>query len=307
MPRIEIAVVLLAMLPLFAGEYVHADEQSGQRVFAEPSPLATLIDQSREMSAAVRLDLAVLLVDTLVAAYESELEHASRQATRLGDGALASWSGALSGYLDELRGWQAALYVAREVEMHVERHDQVAVLIDGRPFWIAWPRVGARSSLERSLAEEFCRRHACEGESVWAAGRTTQDPAAPAGAWVLSQFSPPAWERADGLRCEFPDYGRLAERERDCQAVAADLESLALALRAAQRAGERVDWERLHFAGKGADGQHRIVVNARGDYVVAYLPALASQPVDWHGAGRWLAARIEGESAAASVLRAPSR
>jgi hypothetical protein len=307
MPRIEIAVVLLATVLPFAAEAAGADEHSGRRVYAEPSPLASLIDQSREMSAAARLDLAVLLVDTLVAAYESELDNALREAARHGDGAVASWIGALARYLDELRGWQAALYVASEVELDVERHDQVLVLIDGRPFWTAWPRAGARSRLERSLAEEFCRRHACEGELPWAAGHRLEDPAAPAGAWVLSQFSPPAWERADGLRCEFPDYGRLAERERDCQAVAADLEALALALRATQRAGERVDWTGLRIAASGADGQHRVVINERGDYVVAYLPALASLPVDWHGAGHWMAARVEGKSASATVLRASSR
>jgi hypothetical protein len=305
MPRNEIAIALLATFLLIANP-ARAEEQSGRRVYAEPSPLATLIDQSREMPAAARLDLAALLVDTLVAAYESELDNAWREAARRGDGTLASWSGALARYLDELRGWQAALYVASEVELHVERHDQVLVLIDGRPFWIAWPRAGARSGLERSLAEEFCRRHSCEGESPWAAGETPENFGAPAGAWVLSQFSPPAWERADGLRCEFPDYGRLAERERDCQAVGEDLEALALALRAAQRAGERVEWTQLRIAGTALDGQHRVVINARGDYVIAYLPALAAHPVDWHGAGRWLAARVEGERVPATVLRARS-
>lgn len=310
MPRSEIAAFLLAALLLVAAGHARADEQAGRRVYAEPSPLASLIDQSRGMSAAVRLDLAAMLVDTLVAAYEDELEHALREAARRADGerALANWSGALARYLDELRGWQATLYVASEVELHVERHDQVLVLIDGRPFWTAWPRAGARSRLERSLAEEFCRRHACEGETPWAAGSTTEVYGAPAGAWVLSQFSPPVWARADGLRCEFPDYAQLGERERDCQAVAEDLESLALAMRAAQRAGERIDWTGLRLLAAAADGQQRVVINTRGDYVAAYLPALASQPVDWQEAGRWLAARVEDESAPATVLRAaPSR
>lgn len=282
-------------------------EVPGRQLYAEPSPLATLIELSPGMPPEARLDLAILLIDRLAQAYEAELEQARAQLQR--DGAsgesLARWYRATAPILAELQDWQAAVYTASGLTFSLDRHDQLLLSVDGRPLWVAWPRLSARSRLERELAIEFCARRECPPELL--AGRVVTVPQESVdGAWRLSQFDPPTWQGTDGIGCEFPDFSQLGARERICRDLARDLRVLAVSLRTAERGGERIEWRQLSFRGTTRDGRHRIAVNAHGDYVVVYVPALAEQNVDWMAAGRWLQAHAEGRTESVTVLRARS-
>jgi hypothetical protein len=295
-----LAVVMLA-LPAAASEV-----SAGRQLYAEPSPLATLIDELPGMPAEARLEFAAVLLDGLLAAYETELDQAMAEDQRRGAGQreLLRWSQAIAQILDELRAWQADLYVAEQVEVRVDPHNQVILMIDGRPLWIAWPRITAGSRLERELAAEFCRRQECPGKVLEGAGAHAEAPSGAPGSWVISQFKPPSWQGPDGVQCEFSDASRLSEKERVCQDVVADLHVLAAALRAAWQAGEHISWPHVALRAGTVGGQHLIAVSARGDYIAVYVPALAAQPVDWPEAARWLQAQLEGTSATATVLRA---
>lgn len=50
---------------------------------------------------------------------------------------------------------------ARQLALHMDRHDEILILIDDHPLLAAWPRVSAWHRLERNLAAEFCERHEC--------------------------------------------------------------------------------------------------------------------------------------------------
>lgn len=295
-----------AILAAAALAQAAAAEPAGQQLYAEPSQVAALVEALPGMPPEARFDLAAVILEGLIAAYEYELEQVIEEDRRRPAGRrnLAGWHQAMTTVLQELKAWQADLYIAQQVEVRLERHNQLILRIDGRPLWIAWPRPSVRSALERELATEFCLRHECPDELP---GGTAAHPVAPAaapGAWQLSQFGPPTWKSAAGVNCEFADAAGLGEKERTCRDLVADLHALAVSLRATWRGGGRIEWSRLGLHADTTGGQHQVMINARGDYITVYVPALAAQPIDWQEAGRWLRGAVEGYAETATVLRA---
>lgn len=303
---LALALVIVPLTALATERGAASADVPGREVYVEPSPLAGLIDALPHMPEDARLDLVATILDAQVAAYEAELDEAMDEFQRRGAGRteLARWSASIAPLLEELRAAQADLLIAAQVDVSIDRHNQVLLTIDGRPLWVAWPRVSARNRLERDLATEFCLRHDCPAEFLAGAGARAVPPSAAPGTWRLSQFQPPTWESVDGVNCEFRDASRLGEKERTCRDIVADLHVLAAALRAARRGGELIEWQHLGMRPGASGGQHRVTVNARGDYIAVYVPALAAQPIEWRGAGRWLEARVDGNPASAIVLRA---
>jgi len=305
---LALALVLATGPPtaLAAERGAASPDAPGREVYVEPSPLTGLIDALPLMPEDARLDLVATILDAQVAAYEAELDQARDEFQRRGAGhaELARWSAAIAPILEELRAAQADLLIARQVDVSIDRHNQVLLTIDGRPLWVAWPRISARNRVERELATEFCLRDDCPADLLEGAGARAVPPSAAPGTWRLSQFQPPTWESIDGVNCEFRDASRLGEKERICRDIVADLHVLAAALRTARRGGELIEWQHLGMRPDTSGGQHRVTVNALGDYIAVYVPALAAQPIEWRGAGRWLEARVDGNPASAIVLRA---
>jgi hypothetical protein len=303
------ALALLLALVTLPATGIAAAEPGPRQVYAQPSPLAGVVATLADASPAVRLEFAGLVVDALVLAYEVELDPALFERPRgaAGQRKLLRWQQATTPLLAELHALQAALYLATDVEVHLDRHNRILLRIDGRPLWVAWPRVDTQTRIERELAAEFCRRHDCGREEAGTAVAAGPVPRALQGTWVFSQRRPPAWESADGLRCEFADLSNRAGKEAACRAIVADLRVLAEALEAAARRGEPIQWERLALQHDPVGALHRVVVNERGDYVQVSVPALAQTAVDWGAARRWLRARAEGRAAAATILPATAR
>lgn len=285
-----------------------AQDASPRQLYAEPSPLARVITGMEDSSPELRRELALLIVEALVGAYESELDQALRERMRDASGQrkLTRWHQAAAPVLSDLRIAQASLYAARMVELHADRHGQILLLIDGRPLWVAWPRVTVQSRLEREVAAAFCQRHDCPAGGGDGPGRGAAQASAVQGTWVFSQGRPPGWETTDGLRCEFPDLSSRAAREATCRELAVDLYALAAALQAAARRGERIEWVHLALQPAAAGDRHRVVVTERGDFIAVAVPALATNPVDWAEVRRWLRARVQGQTVVATILRAIS-
>lgn len=283
-----------------------APDAAPRQVYAQPSPLASLVAGLADAPVDARYALAVLVVERLISAYESELDQVMQERRRdpAAQRKLTRWHQAAAPVLSELRLAQASLYAAREVELHAGRHDQVVLLIDRRPLWVAWPRVTAQGQLERELVAEFCRRYSCPVDGTAGFQTPVPTPSAPQGSWVLSQGRPPAWETPQGLRCEFADLSARAAKEADCRAVVHDLYVLAAALRAASRGGERIAWEHVALHTDPAGSRQRVTVNERGDFVAAAVPALTAAQVDWEVARRWLQAQVQGRPVPATVIRA---
>jgi len=281
-------------------------DSAPRQLYAEPSPLARVIAGMEDASPEARRELAILIVEALVAAYESELDQALRERRRdvSGQRKLSRWHQAAAPVLSDLRVAQAALYAAQRVELHTDRHGQILLLIDGRPLWVAWPRVTVQGRLEREVAAAFCQRHDCPAGGEGGSGLGPAQASAVQGGWVLSQGRPPGWETTDGLRCEFPDLSSRTTREATCRELAVDLYALAAALQAAARRGERIEWAHLALQQAAAGDRHRVVVTERGDFIVVAVPALAANPVDWAEARRWLRARVQGRTVVATILRA---
>lgn len=278
-----------------------------RQLHAVSSPLAPVVAGLDDATATARLDFAQLLVEALVEAYESELDPAifQRRRNAAAQRKLARWHQSVVPLLHELQVTQAALYVASTVSVHMDRHEQIVLLIDGHPLWVAWPRIDTQVRMERDLVREFCRRHPCKRGSSDAPEVRDLRSGVVQGQWVLSQRHPPAWETTDGLRCEFRDMSERADHEALCRAVVLDLQMLADALETSMRGGEQIQWTRLALESDPGFPPHRIIVNERGDYLRLAVPALDSAALDWRAVGRWLRARVRGEPAGmVTVVRA---
>jgi hypothetical protein len=283
-----------------------AQQGEPRQLYAAPSPLSGLISGLAETPGERHRELAILIVEALVSAYEDELDQALRDQTSAmsGQRKLSRWHQAAAPVLSDLRAAQFALYAARQVELHADRHGQILLQIDGRPLWVAWPRITLQNRLEGEVAAAFCQRHDCPTGRAGDPGKGPAQASAVQGTWVLSQGRPPGWETADGLRCEFPGLSGRAASEATCRRLAVDLYALAAALQAAARRGERIEWTHLALQQDSAGDRHRIVVTEQGDFVAVAVPALAGNPVDWAEARRWLQARVQGQTVVATILRA---
>lgn len=294
-----------AALLLVIANVPAAQDSTPRQLHAEPSPLAQVIGGLAQGSPEARFDLAVLIVEALLDAYEAELDEAlgDRGRESSTQRKLARWYQSTVPMLAEFRIAQAHLYAAREVELHADRHGQILLLIDGRPLWVAWPRVSVQSRIEREVAAAFCRRNDCPNDADGPGSRPLEA-AGVQGAWVLFQGRPPGWETTNGLRCEFRDLSGRAARESLCRELALDMSAVAAILREVVRRGEPVDWAHLALQPDAASDRHRLVVTERGDYVTVAAPTLAGQPVDWAEVRRWLHARAQGRTGSATILRA---
>lgn len=304
--RIE-AAVLWSLWVLLATALVAGTAASAPRLLHnQPSPLETLVPGLNEGPAEARFDFAVLVLDALIVEHQRELERARVERPRgpASQQKVQRWRAATSAFLHDLQMAQAALYSAREVEVHRDPHVPLRLRIDGAPIWLAWPRVETQWSLEQNLVEAFCRHHACAGsggtapESVAVrAGR------ADGGSWTLVQGRLPAWESADGVRCEFGDLSDRLTKAGLCQRLTMELRSLVPLFQEAALAARDIQWKQLAIGPEPGGPQHRLKVNDRGDYLRAALPTLARESVDWIAIGQWLNARMQGRPARVTVLR----
>lgn len=275
----------------------------------QPSPLETLVPGLNEGPAEARFDFAVLVLDALIAEHQRELERARVERPRnpASQQKVQRWRAAASAFLHDLQMAQAALYSAREVEVHRDAHGPLRLRIDGAPTWLAWPRVETQWSLERDLVEAFCRRHACAVPGGTASRSVTAGVAggarADAGSWSLAQGRLHAWESADGVRCEFGDLSDRLSKAGRCQRLTMELRSLVPLFQEAALAARDIQWKQLAIGPEPGGPQHRLKVNDRGDYLRAALPTLARESVDWIAIGQWLNARMQGRPARVTVLR----
>ncbi|MCC5868703.1 MAG: hypothetical protein JJU27_09330 [Gammaproteobacteria bacterium] len=291
----------LAGLPAVAGA-----ESGGRQLYAEPSPLISLISRAAEMPEDARLDLAHLIIDAVAAAYESELDQIliEPQQRASDQRRVASWSRATAQLLAELRSAQADLLTAENLMLRTDPQGQILLLIDGRAVWASWPRLSAQTRLERQVAAQFCARHACpRDDDEEAPGLQVIDAAPRQGHWTLSQHNPPTWESEAGVRCEFADFSDRSSKEASCRSLVADLENLASALRTTMRRGTRIDWPSLSLRAEMSDGLHGFTVNPQGDYITVFVPALASHPIDWRETRRWLQAHLDDRHEPATIRR----
>ena len=291
----------LVCLPL--GVYAEPD---GRQLYAEPSPLVSLISRAAEMPEDARMALADLIIEAVAAAYETELDEVLLEPQpRVSDQRrVASWSRATAQLLAELRSAQAALLTAENLMLRTDPQGQIMLLIDGRALWVSWPRLSAQTRLEREVAAQFCARHACPGDDEEPPELPAMNAEPRQGHWTLSQHTPPTWESEEGVRCEFADFSDRSAKEASCRELVTDLHSLASALRTTMRRGTRIDWPSLSLRAQLHDGLHGITVNPQGDYITLYVPALADQPVDWRETRRWLQAQLDERSEPATVRRA---
>jgi hypothetical protein len=303
------ALVWLMLAGVLASPVAAAQpfQEAGPRqLYAAPAPLSGLIERLAGTPDQAHRELAILIVEALVTAYEDELDQALRERAHdiSGQRKLSRWHQAAAPVLADLRIAQADLYAARRVELHTDRHGQILLQIDGRPLWVAWPRVTVQNRLEREVAAAFCRRHVCLAVGEGYPGQEPDQVSVVHGTWVFAQGRSPGWETADGLRCEFPNLSGRAAKEATCRRLAVDLYAVAAALRAAARRGERIDWAHLMLQQVPAADIHRIVVTEHGDFIAVAVPALAANPVDWAEARRWLRARLQDRAVVATILRA---
>ncbi len=301
-----------ALASLILATATLAEEKStGRALDSDDNRLATLVASAPELPADARLELAGMIVEAALIAYEQELETVREDLQREGGDPerLTRWYRATAPLVAGLRAAQAQIPVARHLNLHADRQGQVLLLIDGEALWMSWPRPSAQRRLERELVEAFCQRHDCPGRDRADSGeRRAGTPAVPdaplTGQWALAQHAAPAWTTTAGVRCEFSELAGRAEKEAVCRALIGELETLVTALRRALRRGEQIEWPHVRIAHALPAGESALVVNAGRDYLAVVTPHLIREPVDWSEIQHWLQARVEGRPALATVRRA---
>lgn len=296
--------LVLVVLPAFQ----LTAQDGGRQLNAGPSPMSRMLAELPRMPPDRATEFVAHVLEHVAAAYEAELERALTEA-REDPGSRdrrMSWVHATTPVLERLREAKARLPDAGEVDLLMDRQDQMLLMVDDEPLFLSWPRPATQARLERELVSRFCERHACpdDADTLTGAGPGA-GPEPTGGTWTLSQLHPPAWESDGGLRCEFRDYADRAEKEARCRGLIGELQRVDAALRDAERQGHRIDRQAVTVAGEHPDGLQRLVVNEAGDHLALELPLLAANPVSWPEARRWLQARAENRATVATVLRAP--
>jgi len=299
--RTLIPALISLFLVLWASQVCAGEPR---QLYVQPSVLMQVVDSLREAPAQLHMDFAALTLEAMVQAYEDELETSGqgRSADAARARRLGRWQQATAIQLQELHQALQWLAVAQQVRARADRQGQVLLLLDGRPVLVSWPRMSDRHVREARLVERFCALHPCGETHAEGSARVTHEAGDVRGSWSFSQDRRPAWESESGVRCEYPDMRDRPVREARCQALTAELESLARVLAQVRREGGRIEWQTIRVHDEPGGGQ-RVTVNEREDYLLLPPGLLSSRALIWPAAGRWLERRGVGERAAETVWR----
>ncbi|MFN2348308.1 MAG: hypothetical protein ABR558_01870 [Thioalkalivibrio sp.] len=297
-----IRALIILSFPLWGmASLAHAEPR---QLYVQPSALIQVVESLREAPAQAHIDFVSLTLEAMVQAYEDELETSGQG--RTSDDArarrLGRWQQATAIQLQELHQALQWLAVVRQVRARADRQGQVLLLLDSRPVLVSWPRMSDRHIREARLVERFCTLHPCGETHAEGSPRVTLEAGDVRGSWSFSQDRRPAWESESGVRCEYPDMRDRPVREARCQALTAELESLARVLAQVRREGGRIQWEAIRAQDEPGGGL-RVTVNDREDYLLLPPGLLSSRALVWPAAGRWLERRVAGERAAETVWR----
>ncbi|MDX1430954.1 MAG: hypothetical protein R3286_00775 [Gammaproteobacteria bacterium] len=209
----------------------------------------------------------------------------------------ARWSAATLRYLDDLYATADRIDDLAVIEVLPGAEESVQLLVDGMPVVLSGPRIADPDSLGRSIVEAFCRYRDCIFD-------TPQGPAPATAAYPARDDSLTGWDfgdatgstfvTADGIHFLFASVRDRQRKERAAMDVVHDLRFLSDELRAAAARGHAIDWELVRIRPGAVAGEHKVIINRHGDYLMLRLPALGRALAIMRSSRSWLRGRVEG-------------
>lgn len=286
--------LLGAGLPVSAGERV--DPESRSSAFLQ---LASTLAAEPEVQ---RRDFAWIALAEIIHAYEKVLENSERRTPRSGKARqkLVRWQQATRAYTDQLHGLMRSLETAESVQVHADQAGSVLLLLDNRPVVLSGPEMGAPQLLEQRITDTYCDLHPCQ--------RATEpilEPTIPeAGSWTLLAGGRAHYVVPDGLIFMFAHLRDREDKQRFCEELMAELRSLVVAVKGAERAGYAVDWVLLQIQPLTQGHTAKVVLNANDDYLSLEMMHLSRAGLLPEQLIRWLQDRVAGGTGVIATLDA---
>lgn len=293
---------LLAILLAVSWSTVSGDGRAGKPgsdpVADESWYLGELAYYLKGESPALRAELSLIAIEAMTAAYRAEAQRARQDMRKKpADRGLAGWISAVDDMSRELQTLAGAVSATSQVIIGVNQENSVYLVIDGRPLIVNGPRIHEQTQLEQQIVERFCVAHPCD---QWLAGASDsgsvpgEAPPEVETLWSFSGHAGPLCESSDGsLGFQFTSMTNIGWKRRQCQRVVTDLHILAQSIVRRKQGGSVPQWSYVRLLPAGDGRVQRVELNHKGDYIEAYLPALAANDRLFPMLRPWLQGRVE--------------
>jgi hypothetical protein len=290
-----LAAVLLTATSGLADPSPGVNRQAGKIMLQTPqlTLLAQHVVSSDEIQ---RWEFATITLNVLLETYLDELQSAAHEkaSTPARRAKLARWQRATRDMAHQLKEAGNRLADGAAFTVHMDRLEQILIVVDGLTFSVSGPNPSAEKEIENRIIAAFCRYNDCSFLHV---EPTPVEPArlAAGGVWELHERQRPAYQVGQNLRCEFNSMSNRQHKARVCSEAAVELLQLGTALQQGREQGYRIDWDRLAENQPTSSAATNLVITAEGGYLQVELPRLASMSrSDWrrmiqalqHGGGQ---------------------
>jgi len=286
-----------------AGLVKRAHNQGPVKVTRPPSAFLQLATTISRGPAAERAAFARTAILTMADQYWQEIGKVRSQPHR--DPAhrrkTSRWSAATLEYLDRLYDTADLIDEFTLVAILAGAGKSVNLFIDGAPVVLSGPRISDPDALGRQIVKEFCRLHACVLDTLVGheTKRSVRDRDVSDGSrsgWSFADGAGTTFVTDDGIHFMFTSLKDRERKQKAAMALMQDLRNIAAALMDASDQGYDIDWDRVRLSDSPVAGEHKLIVNRRGDYLRLRIPSLGRSAGFFRTSLSWVKARVEGRN-----------
>ena len=217
------------------------------------------------------------------------------------------WSAATLEYLDGLYNTADLINEYTLVEIMPGVGDSVNLIVDGAPVVLSGPRISDPDALGQEIVKEYCRLRPCVLDRFVGheTKRSVRDvPGDARSGWSFADGAGTTFVTDDGIHFMFTSVQNRERKQKAALALTHDVRKIAAALMDVSDQGYAIDWERIRLEDSPVAGEHKLVVNRRGDYLPLRVQSLGQSTAFFRTSLSWIKARVEGRDLTLYVPRA---
>ena len=217
------------------------------------------------------------------------------------------WSAATLEYLDRLYNTADLINEFSLVEIVPGVGESVHLIVDGAPVVLSGPRIGDPDALGQEIVREFCRLRPCVLDTFVGheTKRSVRDvPNASRSGWSFADGAGTTFVTDDGIHFIFDSVRDRELKQKAAMSLMQDVRKIAAALMDISEQGYSIDWERIRLDDLSVAGEHKLIVNRRGDYLLLRVPSLGQSSAFFRTSLSWIKARVEGRNLTLYIPRA---
>ena len=278
---------------------VPAASRAPVKMTRPPSAFVQLAATVSRAPAAERVDFARTAILTMADQYWVEVDkaraqlHADPERRRKA----LRWSAATLEYLHQLYDTADLIDDSTLVEIVPGAGDSVHLIVNGAPVVLSGPRIGDPDSLGREIVSAFCRLRPCvvdapvAPESLRSDGEVSGNSGS---GWSFADGAGTTFVTGDGIHFMFSSIQDRERKQKAALALAHDVRQIANALTDVAIQGYEIEWDRMRLSDSPVAGEHKLMVNRRGDYLLLRIPSLGRSTAFFTTSLSWIRARVEG-------------